>query len=348
MDIDQYFKVLQQETSQLVDNRIRLLVERNDEFTDLLNMSTSGGKRLRPTLVILIYRAIKGDSFPITRAVIDFAAIIELIHSASLIIDDMIDFDLWRRGAPSLWAWLRDKIGKGGKAILASVVMVSLVNTLLLKSKHRMSSLNLVNNTLLAMAKGAMLDTSGFKVPVLQNYFKRISLKTATLFAMGCQMGGLSAGLSLKEANHFYEYGHNLGIAYQIADDLIDVIMSMQKGKPIGDLSPENRVVGYPLVHLYHHDPTSRELLHKFVKRKRYSLPALWKALEKINAIKATKDLIKATLTKAVQSIPKRYLKEPTYQKRLEKAPAYIVNLMLQEAGIPPISTSSKKFHPRK
>lgn len=342
IDMNQYFWDLQQETSLLVDKRIRLLVEKNKEFTELVDISTTGGKRLRPALVLLIYRAIKGDACPLNQDIIDFSAIIELIHSASLIIDDMIDFDLWRRGAPTLWAWLREKIGKGGKAILASVVMVSLVNTLLLKSEHRMTTINLINNTLLSLTKGAMMDSSHFKEPVLQNYFRRISLKTASLFAVGCQMAGLSADLSLEDTRPFYEYGHNIGIAYQIADDLIDVLVSQQKGKPIGDLSPENRVIGYPLIYLHHHDPTSRDLLQKFVKRKRFPLPTLWKALERVKAIEGTRDVLEVTLRKAIQSIPKRMIKGTKYQERLRKAPEYIVNQMLQETGFAPFSVTSE------
>jgi geranylgeranyl pyrophosphate synthase len=198
-------------------------------FVDLIG---SGGKRLRPTLALLAsqVREEQSDS-PRFPAIIALAASVEMLHTATLVHDDVIDGALLRRGAPTLNAqWNR------GATILAG-------NFMFARAAHFAAETNnprvirIFANTLETIVNGELYQLSArhdFRQDKT-GYYQRIYAKTASLFAAATEAAAILAGLVEAEVQAMRAYGHNLGMAFQIMDDILDFTGSdATLGKPAG------------------------------------------------------------------------------------------------------------------
>lgn len=199
----------------------------------------AGGKRVRPFLVIQSCRAVGGDE----ESVLPAAVAVELIHNFTLIHDDIMDQDDLRRGAPTvhvLWG-LPTAILAGdllfSKAFEALFMCSSYPNISferLVEAGRRLAS------AVSTIAEGQALDMSlsGKLKEVLvgeDDYFEMIYKKTAALFKVSCEVGGILGGADSNELNALSKYGEHIGIAFQMKDDILG-IMGDEKvlGKPIG------------------------------------------------------------------------------------------------------------------
>jgi len=190
----------------------------------------AGGKRLRPALAIascfLLGGKIKNVIYP--------AAGLEILHNNTLIVDDIIDHSLIRRNKPSTWA----NFGKSIAECLSLAYSVSFIQAAL-KSKEPLRISEIFIKTMKAIVEGEILDIlfeqSGRKEEsyVVKNrylritekdYFKMVIKKTATLFQSCCEVGGICAQAKEKEIKALKNYGLNLGIAFQIKDDILDIL----------------------------------------------------------------------------------------------------------------------------
>ena len=190
----------------------------------------AGGKRLRPALAIascfLLGGKIKNVIYP--------AAGLEILHNNTLIVDDIIDHSLIRRNKPSTWA----NFGKSIAECLSLAYSVSFIQAAL-KSKEPLRISEIFIKTMKAIVEGEILDIlfeqSGRKEEsyVVKNrylritekdYFKMVIKKIATLFQSCCEVGGICAQAKEKEIKALKNYGLNLGIAFQIKDDILDIL----------------------------------------------------------------------------------------------------------------------------
>jgi len=190
----------------------------------------AGGKRLRPALAIascfLLGGKIKNVIYP--------AAGLEILHNNTLIVDDIIDHSLIRRNKPTTWA----NFGKSIAECLSLAYSVSFIQAAL-KSKEPLRISEIFIKTMKAIVEGEILDIlfeqSGRKEEsyVVKNrylritekdYFKMVIKKTATLFQSCCEVGGICAQAKEKEIKALKNYGLNLGIAFQIKDDILDIL----------------------------------------------------------------------------------------------------------------------------
>ena len=189
-----------------------------------------GGKRVRPVCVLMgneLFDEIDSDAY-------HAAAGIELFHNFSLIHDDIMDKAPVRRGMPTVHA----KYGES-TALLAGDVMFVKAYEYLNKMKvgHLQKVLHLFNNTAKAVCEGQQLDMDFEKRDTvsLEEYLHMITLKTSALLAASLQLGAILGGTGERNQQHIYEFGKNLGIAFQVQDDYLDAFGDPEKfGKQVG------------------------------------------------------------------------------------------------------------------
>lgn len=189
-----------------------------------------GGKRLRPVLLLLSYNMFS-DS---VRNAIPAALAIEIFHNFTLLHDDIMDKAEVRRNRPTV-----HKKFSENSAILSGDVMAFLSYQYLLecKSENLHEVLGLFTKTAIEVCEGQQLDMEfENRLNVEESeYLEMIRLKTAVLLACGLKAGALLANADIKIANQLYEYGINLGVAFQLQDDLLDSFGSQESfGKKIG------------------------------------------------------------------------------------------------------------------
>ena len=181
----------------------------------------SGGKRLRPILTIESAKASGGN----IKDALSFACAVELVHNFSLIHDDLpsMDNDNFRRGKPTC----HKKFGEA-LAILAGDELLNMAFKIVVDSKQK-RSLSVISVLSEAIGAGSMIggqvldleyEKGAKKNAKLKN--KIDNMKTAALMAASCKIGALAAGAKPKSSKKIYEFGKNLGLAFQVADDIKD------------------------------------------------------------------------------------------------------------------------------
>ena len=217
MKIESFFK----KTKADIEKRLRDRLKQHDR-RGRLGHFLNGGKRLRPLLSVLVFRACGGDDKDYGRA-IDLAVAIELQHSASLIHDDIIDGDLERRGKPSYHRafGVEDALLEGHKLIVLGFKGVLNHNKEVIETLFDVWSQALAGET--EDIEARQKNLADLIVSIDRLYFDTMLRKTASLFAGAAKLGCQEAGASRELQNVFWEYGKNIGLAYQLSDDCVDV-----------------------------------------------------------------------------------------------------------------------------
>lgn len=246
-----------------VDAELERLVNVDDAFVRecALNTIRAGGKRLRPIFVILSaqYFGVKNED------IVKFASIMELVHTASLIHDDVNDNSDLRRGRPTINATYDNNV-----AVHIGVYILIEALKKVYEVPHTKELLQILTHTAVEMARGevaqlaSMFDTE----QTIESYNYRIERKTALLIAICCQTGAILSDASPEEVDAFYRFGHHLGMAFQIKDDMLDLLPADDKiGKPIGhDL--ESGLINLPTILLLQKDfPEKAEIVSRIRAR---------------------------------------------------------------------------------
>lgn len=203
------------------------LAKVEEPLRSMLHRSLSGGKRLRPALVILIGRMFSSATPPFHK----LAAAVEILHTATLIHDDLVDGAALRRGHKTL-----HMIWPAGAAVLAGDYLLAWAASLIAELEHP-RILKVFAETLRTMCTGEIRQifvTKG-KHKHLEDYYRNIEAKTASLFAASTEMAGILAGPRELQVAALRRFGRELGIAFQIVDDVLDFIGDeAQLGKPAG------------------------------------------------------------------------------------------------------------------
>ena len=235
----------------------RQIVEELNQFDDLFKSSLKSkvglvdlvtkyilkqkGKKIRPLLVLLSAKASGG----ITQKSYRGAILVELLHTATLVHDDVVDNSEKRRGFPSINAVWKNKIAVlMGDYLLARGLMIAV-------DGQDFDSLRVITNTVRRMSEGELLQTSKTRKLNIDEatYFRIISDKTASLLSTCCEIGALSATDDPQKIDAMREFGESLGMAFQIRDDILDFIGSSKLfGKPVGGDIKEKKIT-LPLIY---------------------------------------------------------------------------------------------------
>ena len=189
-----------------------------------------GGKRIRPVLTLAGYNLFDDDVSNALAA----ALAVEVFHNFSLMHDDIMDEAELRRGEPSVHIRYDDNT-----AILSGDVMLLLTNQLLATYPDELfvRLFRLYNANAILICEGQQMDMDFEKMDevAIQDYILMIENKTAVLLGASLQMGGMIANAGAKDEEHLFEFGRNLGIAFQLKDDLMDTYADPDKfGKKVG------------------------------------------------------------------------------------------------------------------
>jgi len=208
-------------------------------------IQTSGGKRLRPAVLLMAARL---SGYQGERSVL-YASVVEFIHTATLVHDDIIDDSDLRRGRLAVHSrWGNDiTVLLGDYLYIKSMAMALTHDTLDL--------VRLLCDVTLKMIEGELyqLTKNGDTAINEEEHFDIIRRKTAYLFGGCAQIGGLLGNVSREQEEALRDYGFNLGITFQLVDDLLDFIGDAASvGKPVGSDLREGKVT-LPLIHMLAH-----------------------------------------------------------------------------------------------
>jgi len=196
-----------------------------------------GGKRIRPILCVLgneLFSEITEDAWSLATA-------IELFHNFTLIHDDMMDAAALRRGMQTV----HTKYGDNTALLTGDVMLIRAYEKLqTINPVYLPKILSLFNTTAREVCEGQQLDMDFEKMPsvTLDAYIHMITLKTSVLLAASLEMGAILGGATPGNCKHIYDFGKNLGIAFQIQDDYLDAFGDPEKfGKEVGGDIRQNK-----------------------------------------------------------------------------------------------------------
>jgi octaprenyl-diphosphate synthase len=203
----------------------------------------SGGKRIRPALLLLAARACGAD---VDGRCITLASATEMMHAATLLHDDIVDHAATRRGRPSAMA----RWGADVSVLVGDFLFSRAIQDLVADEDRRIL-------TAFADATVAMTEAEVLQLQLLHDlrigeseYLKIVTGKTAALMSAACRSGALLAGAPDATAQALGDYGLNLGIGFQLVDDALDYVAREDRlGKPVGSDFREGKIT-YPIIHI--------------------------------------------------------------------------------------------------
>jgi geranylgeranyl pyrophosphate synthase len=236
-----------------------------DDFPFLARMLDhlleAGGKRIRPAIALLSGRMGDYD----LELLVPLAASIELLHSATLVHDDVIDAAATRRGRATA-----NSLAGNAASVMVGDYMFAHAAELIARTGN-IEVIRLFARTLMEMATGELhQDLGAYSYGQgTREYFNRIYGKTASLFATAAQGGAIVAGLSESQALALRAYGENLGMAFQIVDDILDFTGdAAEMGKPAGSDLMQGTLT-LPALLLIERDPEGNPVKRYFAGRNR-------------------------------------------------------------------------------
>jgi geranylgeranyl pyrophosphate synthase len=211
----------------------------------------AGGKRLRPLLLFLAAGAPPPESDAVLRA----AVAVELVHSATLVHDDVLDGSPLRRGRPTVMAAAGRLAATATGDLLFSRAFAELARS------GSTAAVQVLSRASSELASGELMQRAdAWRVVAMERYLERCRLKTAVLFRAACALGALEGGARADQVAALAAFGERIGLAFQLLDDVLDVSGPPQRtGKPQGaDLL--DGTVNLPMILARRHDPELRGL----------------------------------------------------------------------------------------
>ncbi len=301
--VDDVLKVTQKDM-ELVNQTIRnslnshvVLIRQISEY--IIN---SGGKRLRPMLVVLMAQAFgyKGKNH------IQLAAIIEFIHTATLLHDDVVDESDMRRGNKTA-----NEVWGNSASVLVGDFLYSRAFQMMVTIEN-LQVMNILANATNTISEGEVLQllNIGNLEITEEQYYQVIKNKTAQLFEAGCELSALISDADNEIIKKMSAYGENLGMAFQIADDMLDYAVDNDElDKNIGDDLAEGKLT-LPLIYLLENGNEGDK--------------------------KIIRDAIKSQSTKHLKTIQKRINETPALKYTQEKANEFASLAKQQLLDLPP------------
>ena len=194
-----------------------------------------GGKRLRPYMVIKSCEVLGGTA----KQALPAAAAVEMIHNFTLVHDDIMDNDEMRHGVPTVHTKFGIPVGILAGDVLFSKAFETISSGSNVREKVSLALVRKLAKACVNVCEGQILDISmaqSQKIPSESQYIKMIEKKTSSLFEVSCAMGAICANTKRKDVENLSLFGKNLGIAFQIVDDLIGIVGDPKiTKKPVGN-----------------------------------------------------------------------------------------------------------------
>src|SRR5882672_8859936 len=281
----------------------------------------SGGKRVRPALAILSNYAVGGDGSRYNS--IRMATVMEVLHTATLVHDDIIDSSDTRRNRPTVNALY----GNETAVLMGDWLYMSAFETSL--AERSLPILDILTRVTRKMTEGELLQltTLGRSDISEQQYLDIIERKTAFLFSACCEVGAILGGASESEQKALADYGMNLGMAFQLTDDLLDFTSTddaLGKGAGVDLLGGK---VTLPLIYLIVAEGTASEMVQTVMTEASYdAIPrrTLLDAVERVGAIeqaRARGDEFAAAARTALDDLP-----DSDFCESLKAIPTYVLD----------------------
>lgn len=284
------------------------------------HLQASGGKRLRPLLVLLTAKALgaPGD------AAVRMAAVVEIVHTATLVHDDVIDEAETRRGRPST----NQKWGNPVSVLAGDWLYMQAFNLTLRERKFPM--LDLLIELTQTMVEGELIqnDLVGRVDLTEQEYMDLVHRKTAFLFSVCCRFGAMLADGGDEAEARVGDYGWNLGMAFQLIDDILDFSATEAVlGKPVGNDLREGKVTLPLILALGRATDAEREMVAQVVRDESYdnvSAEAIREILTRYGTIDTARARALEFTEKALGELAG--LPETPYKRALESIVDWVVD----------------------
>jgi geranylgeranyl pyrophosphate synthase len=275
----------------------------------------SGGKRLRPALVLLSCKFHPTDP----EKTISLSASVEMLHTATLVHDDMIDNSLVRRGNPTLNAtWNR------GATVLAGDFLFALAAGLAAETEN-VRVMSIFAQGLMTICSGELkqIFNSQGNLPTREEYYQRIYSKTASLFAASTEAGAVLSGAPEREVQALREYGRTLGMAFQIVDDVLDFVGDERElGKPVGsDL--RQGIVTLPALYFHEMHPTDDALIKALTDPGEEEVRAVVAVIKESGAVESALDEARTFAQRSRESL--QMLPHNEYRQAMLDLADYVV-----------------------
>jgi octaprenyl-diphosphate synthase len=255
------------------------------------------GKQIRPVLVALSGRAVG----PLTEALVRVAVIIEMVHLATLVHDDVMDEAEVRRSQPTLARnWGNEISVLVGDCLFAHALTLAAS----FPTPEVCRAVALATNT---VCSGEIIQTNqrGNFTLKREDYYKAVEMKTGELFALSCDLGAKLAGASSEECKSLRQYGLTLGTAYQIYDDCLDLFSTEAAvGKTLGTDLASGKITLPVLAVLEAGTSSDRKLLQNAIEsRKPGDLQKIFELLERYDALNVTRRVVYDMIEQAQQTL---------------------------------------------
>src|SRR5918911_1362445 len=283
-------------------------------------LRASGGKRVRPALTLLSARAAGGDAS--RPNVVRMATVMEFLHTATLVHDDIIDNAETRRNRPSI----NSRFGNQTAVLMGDWLYMSAFETSL--QERSLPVLDILTAVTRKMTEGELLQLTlvGRADVSEEQYFDILRRKTAFLFSACCEIGAILGGGGDEERQALRDYGMNLGTAFQLVDDLLDFTSDEGSlGKAAGADLLEGKVT-LPLIHLLAEEPRMKAGVQSVMREGAYgefTREALVRAAEKSGALERARAAAAAYAEAAVKALEE--IEPAKYNECLRFIPSYIL-----------------------
>jgi octaprenyl-diphosphate synthase len=283
-------------------------------------LRASGGKRVRPALTLLSTYAAGGDAA--RPNVVRMATVMELLHTATLVHDDIIDNAETRRNRPSI----NSRFGNQAAVLMGDWLYMSAFETSL--QERSLTVLDILTAVTRKMTEGELLQLTllGRADVTEEQYFDVLRRKTAYLFSACCEIGSILGGASASERSALRDYGMNLGTAFQLVDDLLDFTSDEGSlGKAAGADLLEGKVT-LPLIYLLAEEPRMKSAVQTVMREGSYgefARETFARAAEKAGALERARANAASYAGAAVKAL--EGIAPSKYTDGLRSIPAYIL-----------------------
>ena len=284
-------------------------------------LRASGGKRVRPALLILANYAVGGNGK--SEGTIRLATVMEMLHTATLVHDDIIDNADLRRSRASINA----RFGNQAAVLMGDWLYMSAFETSLKERSLRI--LDILTRLTRKMTEGELIQLTmiGNTDITEDEYFDILRRKTAFLFSGCCEIGGILGGANAEQQAALRDYGMNLGIAFQLADDLLDFTADEEAlGKAAGADLLEGKLT-LPLILLVKNEPSIKKKLEEImldgVYRESERL-AIMKKLELHGTLEKIRSIALEYADKARKNL--EVFAKTEYCSALDEIPSFVID----------------------